>query len=62
MLRIILDEPLVSAAIPPCHGPLPFHLPIDELSFIAFDLGPIIAILGVLESTFTVPDAVQVLT
>jgi hypothetical protein len=61
MLSIILDESLVSAAISPFHGSLPFHLPIDELSFIAFDLR-LIAILGILESTFTVSDAVQVLT
>jgi hypothetical protein len=60
MLRIILDEPLVSAAIPPFHDPFPFHLPIDELSLIAFDIRLIIAILGVLESAFTVSDAVQV--
>ena len=59
MLCIILDEPLVSAAIPPFHATLPFHLPIDELSFIAFDLR-LVAILGVIESAFTVSDAVQV--
>ena len=60
MLCIILDESLVSAAIPPFHGSLPFHLPIDELSFIAFDLR-LIAVLGVLEPTLAMSDAVQVL-
>jgi hypothetical protein len=60
MLRIILDEPLVGTAIPPNHGPLTFHLPIDELSFIAFDLR-FIAVLGVLEPTLAMSDAVQVL-
>ena len=60
MLGIILDETLVDAAIPPYHGPLTFHLPIDELSFIAFDLR-FIAVLGVLEPTLAMSDAVQVL-
>ena len=60
MLGIILDEPLVGAAIPPYHDPLTFHLPIDELSFIAFDLR-LIAVLGVLEPTLAMSDTVQVL-
>ena len=52
---------MVSAAILPDHGTLTFHLPIDELSFITFDIR-LIAIFGVLEPSFTVSDAVQVLS
>ena len=52
MLRIILDETLVDAAILPANGPLPFHLAVNELSFIYF------ASLGVLEFTFAVSHAV----
>ena len=58
---IILYESIVGAAIPPDHTSLSFHLSVDELSFIAFKLR-LIGIFGVLESTLTVSDAVQVLS
>jgi hypothetical protein len=61
MFCFILDEPMVGATIPPYHGSFTLHLSIDELSFIAFDLR-LVAIIGVLESTFTVSDAIQVLS